>query len=73
MKVGEGTRKSEFLAEQNPMSNVKKVVGVISGKRRGRKIFGNFHAGNIDESQGLSYRHIGCGHYRSVYTEALWY
>ncbi len=32
MKVGEGTRKSEFLAEQNPMSNVKKVVGVISGK-----------------------------------------
>ncbi len=61
-----------FQVAANEFSQVKKVIGVISGKGGVGKSFVTGVSGEYDGCEGVSSGHYGCGHYRSFDSQNVW-
>ena len=63
-------KQQSFQAEMNAQSNVKHVIGVVSGKGGVGKSFVTGSLANM--MAGIQSRYPGCGYHRTVHSENVW-
>ena len=62
-----------LMAEPNVFSDVKHVIGAVSGKGGVGKSFVTGSLANLMASKGYKSGHYGCGYHRSVHPEDVWH
>ena len=65
----EKSNPQNFMAEQNVFSDVKHVIGVVSGKGGVGKSFVTGSLANAMAAQRIQSRYPGCGYHRTVHSE----
>ena len=63
------SKKTSFLVDQNIYSNVRHVIGVVSGKGGVGKSTVNRHLAKPHDRERLPGRYPGCGYHRPVHPE----